>query len=222
MDGGEGDDLMIGDGMAAIALGTSQIKKEIFAIDGLGDEGLGGGLDYEFLGKFDFSTILIGGDDWMEGGYGDDVMIGDGIITKTLGGLGDQWFAGMMGGDPLSLMSDGDMWANAGWGCTPQVPYFFIDTLILGGDDTMFGGYGNDEMFGDGLLPLGGNAIAIGGDDKMFGGYGDDWMYGEGGSDLVVGDGIYFGKNTYDSYIQGGDDGIFGAHGGDRLGPQPD
>ncbi|TDL90485.1 calcium-binding protein [Meridianimarinicoccus aquatilis] len=64
-------------------------------------------------------------------------------------------------------------------------------TLVEGGNDTLRGGEGNDEIHGNE------------GDDDLNGGSGDDSLYGDQGNDIVAG--------------ANGDDAIFGGAGNDKL-----
>ena len=52
----------------------------------------------------------------------------------------------------------------------------------FGGDDTIYGGRGNDGLHGDDQTDL-----ALDGADRIYGDGGDDFLVGNGGADLLVG-----------------------------------
>lgn len=130
---------------------------------GAGNDRLYGESGNDTLQGGDGLDILVGGDgdDSLDGGAGDDVIIGDGQ------------------GDLQSVIEDA---VNA---------ETFRDFLILkspeelesymskfetqnDGNDQLFGGSGNDVIFG------------MGGDDYIVGGAGNDTIYGGAGNDIIV------------------------------------
>jgi uncharacterized repeat protein (TIGR01451 family) len=101
---------------------------------------------------------------------------------------------------------------------------------------TLFGGAGNDQLFGargsdaldggagnDKLFGLGGNDLLCGGDgnDFIFGGAGNDFAGGDAGNDQVFGEGgndILLGNDGNDKLFGGtGNDGLIGGAGNDQL-----
>jgi hypothetical protein len=140
-----------------------------------------------------------GGDDWIEGGEGSDVIYGDADFNTTDTGGNDTIF----GGDDNDLI-----YGNGG-----------NDELYGGsGDDTIYGGYGNDFLDGgtgnDTLRGENDDDTLVGGEgsfDVLYGGDGDDELYG----DFIV-DTTYGGDD--DIIIGGaGNDLIVGGGGGDTM-----
>jgi Ca2+-binding RTX toxin-like protein len=86
------------------------------------------------------------------------------------------------------------------------------------GDDKLFGGNGNDKLFGD----FGNDRLFAGnGDDQLYGGVGDDDLFGGNGNDLLNGS---LGLDNLDGgsgndTLDGGsdDDVLFGGDGNDNL-----
>jgi Ca2+-binding RTX toxin-like protein len=136
----------------------------------------------------------------IEGGEGDDQLVGT---------IGNDTFFGQGGNDALvGLNGDDHMSGGSG-----------SDTLFAhGGNDTMSGDSGNDSLYGGD------------GDDTMEGGEGSDFLMGEAGSDRLsggVGDDYLYGFEDNDSldggdgddYLDGGsgNDAMYGRRGYDRL-----
>lgn len=96
--------------------------------------------------------------DWIDGGAGDDILIGSMLGDILVGGLGNDVLAG---GDGADAMDGGE------------------------GDDLLAGGAGNDDLYGgEGLDSVYGGS----GDDSMSGGEGSDELFGGSGSDEIWGD----------------------------------
>ena len=78
-----------------------------------------------------------------------------------------------------------------------------------GGNDTLYGGTGDDLAYGDD------------GDDTLYGGAGDDSLFGEGGGDLLYGesgnDTLLGGDQDDRLYGGGGNDTLYGGLGDDSL-----
>jgi Ca2+-binding RTX toxin-like protein len=158
---------------------------------------LDGGIDSDTLVAFQGATT-IGNN--LDGGAGDDALIG-GVAADTLkGGVGNDNLVGNGGNDSL----DGGAGVDA----------LFGDA----GDDILDGGAGDDGGLGFGLFGGDGNDSLIGGaddgDDDLFGEDGRDTLYGGDGNDLLD-DG---GDTVADSLIGGnGNDVLIGSASSDTL-----
>ena len=177
-------------------------------IGGLGDDYMDGGLNNDLL-------VGHGGSDILDGGDGDDFMQGDGQVSPG-------YYESVAGANHGNDYLDGGVGA---------------DTLIGGGKhDVLFGGIGNDLLWGDdSFLPgqFHGNDYLDGGDgdDQLVGGGMDDTLIGGGGKDTLYGDdvvtdlaGTFHGNDTLeggegnDRLFGGGkDDTLFGGTGNDLL-----
>ena len=97
------------------------------------------------------------------------------------------------------------------------------------GDDKIYGGAGDDDIYGDQKIGKGYGSIMFGddivfageGDDDIFGGIGDDLLYGEDGDDTIyghAGDDIIYGGPGEDTITdEDGWDTIFGGDGCDSI-----
>lgn len=170
--------------------------------------------------------------DWLNGSWGDDVLISGADNDALYGGLGKDILVGGAGDDIL----DGDddftamtfNWAVADksnpfdWRIGPMID--IRNVWPMNGDaDILYGGAGNDYLWGvQGADILYGEAD----NDTLVGCDGDDRLYGGSGDDLMTGD---YGKLVYNSgagtVIQGndvldggdGDDWLQGESGNDVL-----
>jgi RTX calcium-binding nonapeptide repeat (4 copies) len=82
-------------------------------------------------------------------------------------------------------------------------------------DDVLYGGKGNDLLFGDGLL---GGTTASGGKDFLIGGIGQDWLYGGRGDDKLFGGWGDDYLNGYGGYGTAESDVLTGGPGADTFG----
>jgi Ca2+-binding RTX toxin-like protein len=149
----------------------------------------------------DGNDLLIGslGDDFVRGGSGNDAIAGHDGDDVVLGGAGaDSVFAGE-GNDFLDGGAD--------------------DDVLFGeaGNDALYGGDGADHLEGDGA----GTPVAMQGDDYLNGEGGDDELIGEAGSDVLIGgdgnDRLYGGDGA-DELVGGtGNDLLQGGDGNDTL-----
>jgi Ca2+-binding RTX toxin-like protein len=99
-------------------------------------------------------TAPVGGNYWMLGGAGSDVLVGESGMDVILGGAGGDSLSGRDGDDGLYGEAD---------------------------NDTLHGENGNDALYGgSGADTLNGNA----GDDIIVGETGADYLYGGAGSDI--------------------------------------
>ena len=213
--GGVGDDLMTGDfgryeqpyerqvaGTLAVPLGTvGSHPSDGATIDQTGDDFLDGGAGNDIL-------YGEGGDDSVLGGEGNDRLYGDApYLPNELhgadildGGAGEDFLDGGAGDDKL-YGGQGVDELHGGLG----------NDLLDGGteDDTLFGDDGNDELHGGA-----GNDVASGGggNDVLFGGEGNDTLQGDDGADTLYGES---GADTMEGGA--GDDVLYGGSGEDLI-----
>ena len=119
---------------------------------------------------------MFDGADSMDGGTGDDVMLGDNgrIIRSDFDDLHDV------------LKNKIGCWWGTPWHTHAFLyEYVLLEKNSLGGNDTMTGSDGNDKMFGQ----TGDDKMyGVAGDDNMIGGLGNDYMDGGVGNDILLGD----------------------------------
>ena len=170
-------------------------------------------------GKPDMPDALIGGEgnDVMYGQGGNDLLIGDGSNTSgaddTLHRLAQELGTLTGGSHGVTLASLSDAILNLGHDSAKLHELADWSEKHLenssDGDDWLFGGEGNDVLFG-----LGGNDHLYGGsgDDVLFGGSGNDHLYGGSGNDILFG-------GSGDDYLDGGEgrDILFGGSGNDII-----
>jgi Ca2+-binding RTX toxin-like protein len=155
---------------------------------------LGDGNDSAYIsGNIDLPVFMDGGpgDDYLQAGGGDAVLLGGAGNDKLIGGWGDDELRGGSGNDYLS----------GGWGDDQLYGGAGDDKLVGGdGDDVIRGGSGNDYLDGGS------------GNDQLYGGTGDDRLYGGSGNDVLRG-------GDGNDYLDGssGNDQLFGGSGDDRL-----
>ncbi|MGY4830466.1 calcium-binding protein [Sphaerotilaceae bacterium SBD11-9] len=219
IDGGAGDDLLLGQGQDDAVYG------------GVGNDTLYG--DDRDISN---TPADVHGADYLDGGDGNDELLGGGRDDQLFGGDGDDDLWGDAGAVPSSNRA------------FLQPAYHGNDYLDgeggndyeqgEGGDDTLFGGEGNDTLIGDdndsrlasnlhGADYLDGEAgddavMGYGGDDTLFGGAGDDLLGGDESNDVVAatahGSDYLDGEEGNDTLIgYGGDDELFGGEGDDLL-----
>lgn len=164
----------------------------------------------------DGDDLILGseGADELEGGSGQDCLIGFGGDDVIEGNQGLDHIDGGPGHDDLygegkGLVLDGE------------------PDMIFGGPgyDDIDGAPGNDELYGgdDGDVMLGGNGedvmVGGGGGDEMHGGNEEDVMFGGAGDDMCIGDGsgdILIGGEGRDRLDgEAGDDYVIGGPGAD-------
>ncbi|AHE48321.1 asx product [Aeromonas hydrophila 4AK4] len=145
------------------------------------------------------------GTDRLDGGAGDDILFGDAVRFTGINGEGyaaiKQYVAGKLG---------------AGSVADAQVHSYIRDhasefdqSSANDKGDTLYGGDGNDILFGQG-----GDDFLYGGagNDILFGGSGNDTLYGESGSDVLSG-----GSGNDTLYGGTGNDILSGGLGNDIL-----
>ena len=167
-------------------------------------------------GKPDMPDALIGGEgnDVMYGQGGNDLLIGDGSNTSgaddTLHRLAQELGTLTGGSHGVTPASLSDAILNLGHDSAKLYELADWSEKHLenssDGDDWLFGGEGNDVLFG-----LGGNDHLYGGsgDDILFGGSGDDYLDGGEGRDILFGgSGNDIIKYDSSDFLVDGGDGI--------------
>ncbi len=147
-----------------------------------------------------YNAIVTGGADKLLGSSWNDVLTGDVSITSSLVTGGADEIRGNGGDDEIY----GD------------VQQFFV-SVMSGGDDILYGGPGNDVMFGE----IGSEQFFVttsGGNDRMYGEAGADIMYGQSGNDILDGgadvDKMIGGVGDDHFYVDNAVDTVFEAAGG--------
>ncbi|MBK6631939.1 MAG: hypothetical protein IPG33_13485 [Betaproteobacteria bacterium] len=172
---------------------------------------------------------------WLDGGDGDDRLTGDAGSDILLGGAGNDLILGGGGDDHLAGDDEGhevpqylrnlayQVWHQA----DPQAngvtlyryQYATVNEVVRreGGDDAIYGGAGNDWLFGQG----GDDTLDGGADaDVVFGDEGDDTILGGAGDDDLNGDAIDSANDPDNPGLPGalhGRDYIEGGAGNDRI-----
>jgi Ca2+-binding RTX toxin-like protein len=181
---------------------------------------LNGGIgDDVIIGSASAETLLGGdGSDNLTGGGGNDLVDGQDGDDVLRGGEGNDTVNGGDGNDNL-FGDDGNDLLDGGFG----------DDFVDGGndDDTLLGGFGNDALigsFGNDSLNggIGRDFLAGGtGDDTLDGGRNNDTLRGHAGNDKLIGnhgDDSISGDGGDDEIVGGdGNDTLFGGNGNDGL-----
>ncbi|CAG9166434.1 hypothetical protein LMG32289_01013 [Cupriavidus pampae] len=183
-------------------------------------------------------TSETGPGDSLDGGAGDDDIMGSWGNDAIDGGTGDDLLYGLAGDDTLSggegddyMMGDGPI--TSGLLNTVAGALHGADTLdggegddqIIGngGDDQLFGGAGDDHLWGDQSLngdldpSYHGNDYISGGDGSDFleGGGGKDVLYGGSGDDAMWGDA--YSASVPEQRLNWGNDVLSGDDGNDWM-----
>jgi Ca2+-binding RTX toxin-like protein len=196
--GGDGNDIMLGQGGADLMFGGAD---DDIMFGGTGDDVMYGqtGNDTQSGDAGDDYMEGNQGADLMSGGTGDDDMIGGSSVANTPD-TGDN----MDGGDGADVMLGDNgiitrrfdlaghlirYTAANKLGLQNNAPIrdvtLFADSDVIGGNDFMTGGLGDDTAHGEA-----GNDIINGneGDDDLYGELGADQIDGGAGDDAIVGD----------------------------------
>lgn len=174
--GGDGNDVLTGDAGFDLIFGNSG-KDELnggadddILVGGTGDDIMRGDSGNDDVNGEDGNDRIVGGfgDDKMSGGNGNDVMIGG--LESLVADFGDDILDGGDGNDLIL--------GDSGTTNPLQV------SALLGGNDTIQGGPGNDKIYA-----MGGNDFVGGGsgNDQLDLGSGDDIANGDSGNDVLLG-----------------------------------
>ena len=175
----------------------------------------------------------------MEGGLGNDQLIGGALADLLLGGLNDDRLFGNAGDDTLDGGAGTDQMFGAGGRDTADYSSRSGNLFIRQNNESSSAGRGGeadeDDLLGfdvERVLGGSGNDSFVGGDhnNTYFGGAGNDTISGNGGNDALHGQGgddsiiggsgndFADGGDGNDSlYAQGGNDTLLGQGGNDRL-----
>lgn len=132
--------------------------------------------------------FAAGGNDWLDGGAGNDRIFGDAVVMRDSARGGNDRLYGEAGNDLLV----GDAGA--------------LGDSAVGGNDRLYGDDGADILFGDGSSSMAGSSRG-----------GNDRLYGGAGNDLLIGDSFRADPDPGNSTVAGGNDVLRGGTGDDRM-----
>lgn len=174
-------------------------------IEELQVSGLGGDDQITAAGRFNVNQLRL------DGGDGDDVLVGAESRNMLLGGDGNDTLHGgadrdiLRGGDGRDKLHGGGE-SDALYGDAGNDEIFGNE-----GSDSSYGGEGDDTITaGDGIV--GDFILGEGGNDTLFGGNGADFIYGGSGNDYIDG-----GELSDSLFGEEGDDHVVGRSGRDQL-----
>lgn len=170
VDGGQGDDVLLGGAYFVMGNAVAETGNDL-VLGGTGHDWVFGD-SWSQANPFDFG--IGGGNDTLDGGAGDDLVVGQAGDDTLHGGAGDDVLSGRQGNDFASGGADND-----------QVNGDAGDDFLRGGegDDALSGGDGNDILLGEGGIDaLAGDA----GRDVLIGGRQGDQLLGSSGDDLLI------------------------------------
>ena len=139
----------------------------------------------------------------INGGGGNDILVGGLAADEIHGGLGDDFIMGLKGNDLIHGEAGRDLLLGE----------FVIDLPFITGDDCVYGDRGIDLVIGDNIFEIPGFG-SPGGDDDLHGGAGIDLVIGDDLSD------IFKPAHPGGADTMRGDDNIdvlFGTGGGDTI-----
>ncbi len=165
----------------------------------------------------------------LDGGPGNDTLVGSPSADKLRGGSGKDSLDGRDGADDIGGGSGTDaliypatrqnpvgvtIGSGSGNDGGPEDQTGTRRDTVQGDIEVLFGTIGNDLLVGDRSAET---LFGLGGDDVLFGNRGNDTLLGFDGSDLYIG-----GPGNDTSRGGPGDDRLFGKAGADRLAGGPD
>ncbi|HEX8010733.1 MAG TPA: calcium-binding protein [Casimicrobiaceae bacterium] len=180
------------------------------------------------------AQLQVTSSEWLQGGLGDDTVVGTDSNDILLGGGGEDLLVGGAGHDVINGDDDYEpgnitnVYVQPGTG--PGAPFdaYYSDVVVhdfsgtVGAADEIHAGSGDDYVFGQ----LGDDTVwGDDGNDTVSGGEADDVVFGGRGDDRIAGDtyGQLVGDVTTvpvgDDYLDGGEgnDQIYGDGGADTL-----
>lgn len=219
--GGTGTDVIYGSNLSdAIFYNNGVISGGFGSFDNIEQFWLADGDDIIDLSAHGAGGIDYAKDVLVQGGAGNDIIIGGAGKDNLQGDDGNDILFGWRGSDTVSGGAGDDILYGDDLGFNG-----------ISGDDTLDGGSGNDILYGgrgkDKLTGGDGNDQLFGGagDDNLAGGTGDDSLYGDddsvSGSDVLHGDAgndqLFGGLGGDELYGDSGDDWLDGGAGNDYM-----
>jgi Ca2+-binding RTX toxin-like protein len=222
MDGGDGADVMLGDN--GIITRRFDSGGNLIRYTAANKLGLQNGAPIRDVTLFADSDV-IGGNDFMTGGAGDDTEHGEAGNDSVYGNDGDDDLYGELGADLI----DG----GAGDDAIVGDKGIIVDSILDGSTQETISGQGNKvsvviDSAGTKLRTVTLLDAANGGNDSISGGIGNDVIHAGAGDDLIYGDNLASsaadGKDAIFAdagndvvYGGGADDNLFGGAGDDYL-----
>lgn len=227
LDGGDGNDLVLGEIGADIVSGGTG-NDVLF-----GDRVFGAGFFVDGLPPANFQSLAqqFHGNDVVDGGDGDDLAVGGGGADRVLGGDGNDTIYGDVGLDAIekgvntadapSIVASDEGW----WGEDVLFGGAGQDALVgEGSDDLIDGGEGDDYLYGDWAnwqAQAYADPAAKTGNDTLYGGAGNDQLMGNSGDDVLDGgegsDKLFGDSYASNQFTGEGDDVLDGGAGDDFL-----
>ncbi|WP_313802826.1 cadherin domain-containing protein [Sphingobium sp.] len=219
--GGQGTDVIYGSNLNdAVFYNNGVISGGFGSFDNIEQFWLADGDDIIDLSAHGAGGVDYAKDVLVQGGAGNDIIIGGAGKDNLQGDDGNDIIFGWRGSDTISGGAGDDILYGDDLGFN-----------AISGDDTIDGGTGNDMLYGgrgkDKLTGGDGNDRLYGGagDDNLAGGAGDDILYGDddtaSGSDVLHGDAgndqLYGGLGGDELYGDMGDDWLDGGAGNDYM-----
>ena len=182
-------------------------------------------------------SLVVGGDDTLQAFAGSTAdIVGDVAYVESFarfaGGADtiiDSEQGNRLAGDALQVAGTtfeitGGADRISGYGGDDVIAGDVLDSSsvrLVGGNDIIYGGAGNDRIWGELGSQITGNHAVRGGNDQLYGGDGNDQLNGQTGNDRLFGDNdldLLDGGAGNDLLDGGaGDDQLLGGSGQDRL-----
>ncbi len=224
--GGDGQDRVQGDAGNDIIEGGADTD---ILVGGIGNDHLYADVEIDLATAIDSdNTPADTTRDWLNGGSGDDVVVGDAGVNGLAGGGGNDLIIGGAGTD--YIFGDADYTAQSfDWTVSSSFTFDPViglvgpadsgtDTIYAGGsNDYVWAGAGDDVVYGQGDVD---NLIGEAGNDSLLGGTGDDFLWGDASSTPISAHGDdYLDGGAGDDTLrgQGGNDVLFGGADNDTL-----
>ncbi|KZY93204.1 hypothetical protein A3743_06235, partial [Oleiphilus sp. HI0072] len=206
--GGEGNDVIDGGADNDFIMGDSAGNRVRYT-----EPGLGGDIRiFTITDHIDRLDESLSYNDTIDGGQGDDIILGEAGDDTIDGGDGDDYIEGDKSNDNGFFTAEGQYLSYTNKEGVERL--ITADDYVefqeeWSGNDTLKGGAGVDTIYGNG------------GNDTLHGGSETDWLYGGTGSDTINGDegsDVLYGDEGNDR-LNGGEqhDWLYGGEGDDQL-----